>query len=195
MKKYWLIIFAGLLSLVLLSPVFATRYDHGMPGVYNATPFTLGDGEGSGLSTDVNGRILISPSSTISASISTTSTLNVTPSTPSTSTTLTYMFTNTSSTVNIKSSAGRLYSGQIFNNSGGTIFVQFYDATTSPTLGASSTFSIPVGTGTHVILDASYFHFNQKYFSTGIQMVISSAFATSSPSSGYTGVNIMVEYD
>ncbi len=184
MKKLHLVFLSGFFSLLILSPVFAARYDHGMPGIYNLTPFTLGDGEGSGLATDNHGNLLISASSTITAI----------PAAP-TDTTQTYIFSNSSSTVNIKSSAGRLHGVVLDNTSGSKLYVQFYDSTSAPALGASSTFSIPISSGNQMIMDASYFQYLQKYFSTGIEMVISSAFATSSPSSGYTGINIMVEYD
>lgn len=204
MNKFWLIIFSGFLSLVLLvNPVWAARYDHGMPGIYNISPFTLSDGEGSGLSTDVNGNIIISPSSTISlsssttisASISATSTLNVTQIFPSTSSTLTYLFDNSSSTVNVKGSSGRFHGMVMDNASGSKLYIQLHNSTSAPALGAAPVISIPINSGSQMIMDASYFQFLQKYFSTGIELVISDTFRTSTPSASYGSVNVMVEYD
>lgn len=186
MNKFWLIIFAGFLSLVLfINPVWAARYDHGMPGIYNTTPFTLSDGEGSGLSTDVNGNIIISPSSTITiAPVS------------SASTTQTYFFSNASTTANIKASAGRFHGMVMDNASGSKLFVQLHNSTSTVTLGAVPEISIPIGSGNQMIMDASYFQYLQKYFSTGITLVISDSFRTSSPSTaGYASINVMVEYD
>lgn len=195
MKKLYLVFLAGFLSLLIFSPVLATRFDHGMPGIYNATLFTLGDGEGSGLSTDINGRILLSPSSTISATISTTSTINVSTITNPASTTLTYLFDNSSATVNIKASAGRFHGMVMDNASGGKLFIQIHNTAGLPTLGAVPLISIPINQGNQMIMDASYFQYLQKYFSSGIGLSISSTFGTSTPSASYTSVNLMVDYD
>ncbi len=43
-----------------------TKY--GLPGIYNSSQFTLTDGSGSALSTDSNGRLILSPSSNITIS-------------------------------------------------------------------------------------------------------------------------------
>lgn len=195
MKKLWIAPIMGLFVFFLILPVFAARTDHGMPCIYNASPFTLGAGEGSAISCDSSGQILLSPSSTISAVISSTSSINVSIGANPASTTLTYIFDNSSTTVNVKASAGRFHGMVMDNASGGKLFIQLHNATTSPALGAAPLLSIPISSGNQMIMDASYFQYLQKYFSTGIEMVISSAFATSSPSAGYTGVNIMVEYD
>lgn len=39
------------------------RTQHGLPGIYNSSPFTLSSGDGSALSTDVNGNIIVSTAS------------------------------------------------------------------------------------------------------------------------------------
>lgn len=39
------------------------RTQHGLPGIYNLTPFTLADGDGSALSTDANGKLIITAGS------------------------------------------------------------------------------------------------------------------------------------
>lgn len=60
------------LSIVLFpSQVKATFSQYGMIGIYNLLPFTLTDGQGSAISTDSQGRVLLSPSSTISLATST----------------------------------------------------------------------------------------------------------------------------
>lgn len=55
-----------------------TRTDHGFPGIYNATPITLSNGEGSALATDVNGNIKVNLASGSSIS---QGTYNLTPPT------------------------------------------------------------------------------------------------------------------
>jgi hypothetical protein len=47
--------------------VWAARSVSGMPGVYNTTPFTLANGEGSAVSTDSHGRVLISTDSALTS--------------------------------------------------------------------------------------------------------------------------------
>lgn len=193
MKKLTLVFLSGFFSILILSPVFAARTDHGLPGVYNVSPFTLSDGEGSALSTDSNGKILLSPSSSIS--LSSTTTINAIATTPAASTTLTYLFDNSSSTVNVKSSAGD-YHGMFIDNATSTkLFVQLFNSSTTTISGAVPTLTYAIGGGNQMIIDASYFKFLQKYFSNGIALGISSSFATFTPSADYNSVNIMVEYD
>jgi hypothetical protein len=186
MKKILIVFLAGFLSLIVLNPVFAARTSYGMPGIYNLTPFTLLDGEGSGLSTDNHGQIILSPSSTVSLSasssisavVSTTSTLSVTPNYPVASTTLTYLFPNTTSTVNIKATAGD-FTGMFFDNFASTkLYILFIDTTTTPVSGATPLLSYSITNGNQMILDAANFRYLQKYFSNGIGLCLSTTFKT-----------------
>lgn len=201
MKKLWSVIGAGavlaLLSLLFFKPVFATiPSDFINPCIYNITLPVLQDEYGSALACDNRGRQILSPSTTISANISTTSSINVSTVTPAASTTQTYFFSNASTTANIKASAGRFHGMVMDNASGSKLFVQLHNSTSTVTLGAVPEISIPIGSGNQMIMDASYFQYLQKYFSTGITLVISDSFRTSSPSTaGYASINVMVEYD
>jgi len=185
MKKLHLVFLSGFFSLLLLSPVFAARYDHGMPGIYNLTPFTLGDGEGSGLSTDSSGRILISPSSTISTS----------PSVSSDSAETYFFSKSTTSTVSIASSSSRLYGMFADNLHSSRLYVQFHNTSTTPLVGATPTLAFSIGGGNQMILDSTYFRYLQAYFSEGIAMTISSSFSTNTPSSNYGLIDVMVQYE
>ena len=202
MKKFWIAPIIGLFVFFLILPVFASRTDHGMPCIYNSSNFTLGTGEGSAISCDINGQIILSPSSTISLSasttisavISSTSTLNVTPTYPAASTTLTYLFDNVTSTVNIKATAGD-FTGMFFDNFASVkLYILFINTTTTPILGAVPLLSYSVVNGNQMILDAANFRYLQKYFSNGIGMCLSTTFKTCTPSTDYANVNIEVEY-
>lgn len=196
MKKFWLIIFAGLLSLVLISPVLAARTDHAMPGIYNLTPFTLGNGEGSALSTDNRGQLILSPSSTIIASFPATTSFSVmTSPTPVTSTTLTYIFPSSAATLNIKNSSGRFHSMFIDNGTSTKEYIQFFDTATTPGAGATPLLTFAINGGNQMIVDASYFQFLQKYFASGIAIGISTTYKTYTASPDFASFNIMVEYD
>ena len=62
------IIVVSIISVAIPTSVaFGALSQYGLPGIYNATPFNLSDGSGSAVSTDSNGRVLISPSSVISS--------------------------------------------------------------------------------------------------------------------------------
>ena len=72
---------AGILIVVVVSfaiapdKVMGAFSKYGLPGIYNDTEFELGDGQGSALTVDSNGRLVLSSSSTISvSSVGTTST-------------------------------------------------------------------------------------------------------------------------
>lgn len=215
MKKLSLVFLAGFLSLFLIIPAFATRFDHGMPGIYNATLFTLGDGEGSGLSTDINGRILLSPSSTISASFPASSTISVTfPATSTinavlatsttivatsftpTSTTQTFIYNSGAGEQNIKASSGRLHGFFASNRSASTqLYIQFFNTSTIPTTGATPLLTFALNGGNQMIVDASYFQYLQKYFSNGIAIGISSTFGTYTPTVDFSFIDLMGEYD
>lgn len=54
------------------------RVRNGLPGIYNASAFTLSDGDGSALSTDANGNIIISSNSVVSFYTSTDKIYNAT---------------------------------------------------------------------------------------------------------------------
>lgn len=72
MKKLWHKILAYTICSVFASALFGgwafgAFSQYGLPGIYNATPFTLSSGQGSALSLDSQGRAILSPSSSLSS--------------------------------------------------------------------------------------------------------------------------------
>lgn len=70
MKRFFQGIAVAIVSLVSValptSVAFGAFTQFGLQGIYNATPFTLTNGQGSAVSTDVQGRVILSPSSSLS---------------------------------------------------------------------------------------------------------------------------------
>lgn len=191
MKKLLIVFLAGFLSLFLIYPAFAARTSFGLPGIYNLNPFTLGDAEGSALSTDNHGQLIISPSSSISI---VSSTINTIPSIPVASTTLTFIFDNATSTENIKATAGDL-TGMFFdNNSMNKLYILFVNTATAPVSGATPLLTYAINPNNQFIVDASTFNYLQKYFSSGIGLCLSTTFKTCTPSTDNANANIEVEY-
>ena len=63
-----LITVVSLISIIIPTSIALGAYSqYGLPGIYNASNFTLNSGEGSAISTDVNGRVKISPSSALTS--------------------------------------------------------------------------------------------------------------------------------
>lgn len=106
-----------------------------------------------------------------------------------------YIFDQSGASVNIKSTSGYFHGLVMDNASGSKLFIQFFNATSSVPNGTTPILSFPLNSGNQMIVDASYFRYLGHYFPTGIEMVVSDTYRTSTPSSNYTGINGMVQYD
>ncbi len=120
MKNYHYILFVLAITVGVVSfnwsEVKAALSKYGFPGIYNVSNFTLSDGSGSAISVDANGRVLLSPSSTIA--VSSGSTLTVT---SVTSTGLSYFQNGFISSASSSVGSGLQVSGAL--NASGSLFV------------------------------------------------------------------------
>lgn len=83
-------------------------------------------------------------------------------------------------TLNVKASAGRVFSLSCFNNNAASRYIQLHNTTTTPAGGAAPVHSFLVPTGSQIVIGADFFTNEGIGFGTGI------AFAFSTTRNTYT---------
>lgn len=144
------------------------RTIHGLPGIYNQTPLSLGDGDGAALALDAGGRVITAPAPLAA-------TVNSGPSTDAVLTQVTARL--------VKNAAGNVYSLYATNANAAARFLQLHDKATAPvaTDVPRYSFAIPAGTAAApgvLVLNSDFFTTYGVRFTTGIGYAVSTTFGT-----------------
>lgn len=133
-----------------------SRTDHGLPGIYNASPLTLPDGAGAALALDQSGNSLESLATTIAGEDIANDVLKVEQR-------FTYNFITTGATTLVKTGAGFLHTIVVTGGTAGTIIVYDNVTGTSPIIASFSstnaiatyTFDVSFVTGLTIVTSAA----------------------------------------
>src|ERR1035437_3678859 len=155
-----------------------------MGGEYNSTAQTLTSGTQAMAALDVNRNVQINPATLLAGEDLTNNVLGtlMKPVVGSQYDSGTYQNFGSSTTANIKATAGNLYSLMFTNINAAIRYIQFFNTATTPAANATALYSFILGAGTAtqpavLELDTTFFA-PANYLSTGIAFAFSTTAAT-----------------
>jgi len=178
-----------------------TRIKYNYPGIYNATPLVLSDGEGCGLAVNSSGQTVVDMGTAIYGEDSTLGLLAVMQK-PVASSTYSPSIDNQMTQVtkrNSKASLGNVLSSFVSNTNAAVRYFQIHNKASTPAGGDVPVISMPIPAGSAtvpgVLLLLNNFYTPAGYhLSTGVSWAISTTYATFTDSATASEHIVVINY-